>query len=178
MSTDTAPMKLKDDEPLITPLDNPFASASESEGEPAPKTRKPRSDAGKPRGPRGARRKVTGLSKKIEAAIAMVAAGVATVDSFDSAIILHNAERLGNAWAPVVETNPKVAQFFASLEKGGVWGAAIMSTAAVLLPILLHHRPDVLPMPLKVVAVSQVPPEILAQMGAAQNGSPMNPSGN
>lgn len=167
MAEDKPPMKVKDDEDV-----NPLVSGSAGNAfgvEDEPKTRKVRSDAGKPRGPRGSRRSGT-LSKKISSAIAMVAAGVATVDPFDSAIILHNADRLGNAWAPVVEQNPRIKQFFESLEKGGVWGSAIFATMSVALPIVAHHMPHVLPPPLKMLAASMLPPDMLQKMAQTQQG--------
>lgn len=163
--TDKPPTKVKDDDapmestnPFITNVDEGVDSS-----EPGEKKRRTRSDAGKPRGPRRGPRSST-LAKKISAAFAMVAAGVATVDAFDSQIILHNADRLGNAWAPVVEQNPKIKAFFDSLEKGGVWGNAIFSTLAVALPITLNHRADLLPAPLRAVAMSMIPPDIAARM--------------
>lgn len=171
MADDIAPKAVKDDEQEANPFVSGDPSSPLVDEDGTKKRRRTRSDAGKPRGPRGGRR-ASSLAKKISSAVAMVAAGVATVDPFDSAIILHNADRLGNAWAPVVEQNPKIAAFFASLEKGGVWGNAVFSTMAVALPILLHHRPDILPTPLRAVAVSMIPQEVTAMMvnQAAANG--------
>lgn len=180
--TDKPPAKVKDDDGLglmpegANPLvsGDPFVPDDSSE----PRKRRTRSDAGKPRGPRG--RRSNPLSKKISAAVAMVAAGVATVDPFDSAVILHNADKLGNAWAPVVEQNPKIAAFFNSLEKGGVWGNAVFSTLSVALPIMLHHMPDKLPPAVRALAASLIPPEIHARMAsmaqAAANGVAPNGS--
>jgi len=182
MSEDRPPAKVKDDDLGLMPEGgNPLVSGSGDPfvGEDEPKKRRTRSDAGKPRGPRRAR--ASTLSKKISAAVAMFAAGVAIVEPFDSAVILHNADKLGNAWAPVVEQNPKIAAFFNSLEKGGVWGNAVFSSLSVALPILLHHVPDRLPSPIRVLAASLIPPQIHAQMAsqaqAAANGFPSNGNG-
>lgn len=160
-TTDVPPMIVEDEEdnPLLTKtpdLDIP--------SEEAPRKRRKRSDAGQPRGPRGTRKRATTLAKKITSGVHLVAAGLSQIDTFDAAIVAHNAERLGNAWAPVVENNPRIAALFANLEKGGVWGAAILSSLSVALPILLHHRPDLLPPAAKAVAFSMIPPEIHAQM--------------
>lgn len=140
------------------------------EGVPAqdPPPRKQRSDKGKPRGPR--KKRSSPLARKISEAVAMAAAGVATIDEFDSAILLANADRLGKSWAPVVDSSPRVKQFFESLERGGVWGAAIMSTACVALPIVANHAPELLPPPLRALAVSLIPSEIRARMTVHAEG--------
>lgn len=115
-----------------------------------PKARKPRSDAGQPRGPR--KRRTSKLAPNLSAAFHMAAAALVAIDPFDAVVIGANADKLANAWAPVIEKNPRLLAAIANLEKGGVWGAAILTTAGVVLPILAHHKPDILPEPLRGMA--------------------------
>lgn len=165
-TTDIKPGKLSDAD-----KENPFivGDPSQTIGDDEPKPRKTRSDAGRPRGPRKGRK--TALAGKITQAANMVAAGLAAVDMFDSLIVSHNAENIGKSWAPVVEQNPRVKQFFESLEKGGVWGAAIISAASVALPIIAHHMPGALPAPVQAIAHGLIPEAMREQMQGMSDAS-------
>lgn len=115
--------------------------------------RKRRSDAGQPRGPRstsGPRRsaskaRVTSLAGRLASGVSLAAAGLATVDPYSAAVVGGNAEKLANAWAPVIANNPRIVAAINHLEKGGNIGAALLATGAVALPILVHHRPQWFP---------------------------------
>jgi hypothetical protein len=136
--TDTPPKEVVDEYP---PVD---------ENQDGGRKRRRRSDAGKPRGPR----KRNKLAPQIARAFHLVSAALVAVDPYDALVIGSNADKLGAAWGPVLERYPRVMQAIASLEKGGAWGAAILTTAGVALPIIYHHRPTVLPEPLRGLAAS------------------------
>lgn len=124
------------------------------------KRRKRRSDAGKPRGPRRSSRGVSAIAKKLSSGINLVAAVVSAVDVADGAIIGANADKLAQAWAPVINENQRALQILGQLEKGGHLGGAVLATGAVVLPILVRHRPDVFPPMVRAFALSLVPEEV------------------
>jgi len=140
------------------------------------RVRKRRSDAGKPRGPRsgGTRRvtkaRVTALAGKLSSGFNLVAAGLVSVDQYSALVVSQNAEKLGNAWAPVIAQNPRLVQVLDHLEKGGNLGAALLATGAVALPILVHHRPDWFPEHIRAVGRA-MGPQIPAQDGSGVNGA-------
>lgn len=133
-----------------------------------PKRRKPRSDAGKPRGPR--KKRSSKLAPQITRGLHLAAAALTAVDPYDAVVVAANAEKLGNAWGPVLERYPRVMQAIGNLEKGGVWGAAILTTASVALPILYHHNPQILPEPLRGMAAA-----MSSQYSSALAGSQPKP---
>lgn len=152
MSTDTVP----DIEAMLAEPDTFDADTidpkPESMGERIiGRVRKKRSDAGKPRGTttgsarRPSKAKIAALADKLAQGANLVAAGLMTVDPYSSTVVAHNAERLGNAWAPVIASNSRLARMINQLEQGGNIGAALLVTGSVALPILVHHRPQWFP---------------------------------
>lgn len=76
----------------------------------------------------------------------LAAAGITMRDPFDGLVIGMNADKLAEAYAPLIERDKRLQQLFAQLEKGGAYGAAITVTIGVAIPILVHHGklPDTL----------------------------------
>lgn len=83
---------------------------------------------------------------------------VSLADAFDGQVILANADELAEAWAKVAERHPRIKLALDGFERGGIYGAAAIATASVLLPILAHHR--------------LLPPS-MAQLGAIVGGPAM-----
>jgi hypothetical protein len=82
---------------------------------------------------------VSRIQGRLKEAISTVAAFASLREPFDGSIIFNNADKLAEAYAPLIERDKRLLQFFAQLEKGGAYGAAITVTIGVAIPILIHH---------------------------------------
>lgn len=77
--------------------------------------------------------------KRLTEIIRTVAGVIALRDPYSADVIGMNAERLGNAYSEVAAKHPKVLKAVEHFETGGVYGAAILATAGVVLPIGIYH---------------------------------------
>lgn len=107
------------------------------EAKPAPKAKPkdsppPKSDRPKGRPPE--------LQKQLEDMIMM--AGLMTagaINEFDGEVIRDNAASLAEAWYKVSQTNATVKRILQSMTETGAWSGAVMSTAAIAIPIMQNH---------------------------------------
>lgn len=77
--------------------------------------------------------------KAIAETLRLVGGLAAIADPVDGSIILQNADTLAEAWAPIFDRHPRLKVALSGIEAGGIYGAAIVATASVALPILAHH---------------------------------------
>ncbi len=68
-----------------------------------------------------------------------LAGALAIVDPFDGACIALNSRQVANAWGALAEQNERVRRLLEAALSGGAWGAALLATLTMLLPILVHH---------------------------------------
>jgi hypothetical protein len=92
------------------------------------------------------------LQKQLEEMIMM--AGLMTagaINEFDGEVIRDNAAALAEAWYKVSQTNATVKRILQSMTETGAWSGAVMSTAAIAIPIMQNHGaiPDSVPHPFK-----------------------------
>lgn len=109
-----------------------------------PKESKPKSDRPRGRPPE--------LQKQLEdlfLGIALMTGGA--INEFDGEVIRDNAESLAENWNKVAQSNAAVKRFLTSMMETGSWSGAIMSTSAVVIPIMQNHGviPGNIPTPFK-----------------------------
>lgn len=71
--------------------------------------------------------------------IATGAAFITMREPFDGTMIHANADKIADAYAPLIERNRRLQLMMMQLEKGGAYGAAITVTIGLAIPILIHH---------------------------------------
>jgi hypothetical protein len=111
------------------------------------------------------------------------------INEFDGEVIRDNAASLAEAWYKVSQTNATVKRILQSMTETGAWSGAVMSTAAIAIPIMQNHGaiPDSVPHPFKKplrlqTATPNAPdprgPYAPPMPGAVppQQGSPIQPS--
>jgi hypothetical protein len=86
------------------------------------------------------------------------------INEFDGEVIRDNAEALAENWNKVAQSNAAVKRFLTSMMETGAWSGAIMTTAAVAIPIMQNHGviPGNIPTPFK------TPPHLQTPQQAAQ----------
>lgn len=98
--------------------------------------------------PRGSKNKIGGnttsssmatTKKRITEIIRTMAGVIALRDPYSADVIGMNADRLGNAYSDVAAKHPKALKALQHFESGGVYGAALIATAGVVLPIGIYH---------------------------------------
>jgi hypothetical protein len=122
-----------------------------------PASKPPKSDRPRGRPPE--------LQKQLEdlfLGIGLMTAGA--VNEFDGEVIRDNAAALAENWAKVAQSNATVKKFLTSFMETGAWSGAIMSTAAVAIPIMQNHGaiPGNIPTPFK------TPPHLQRQQPATR----------
>lgn len=60
-------------------------------------------------------------------------------DSQCAQVIGTGAPVLAEKWTTVAEHNPAIRAFLVRAATGGVWGEALVATAAIALPVMQHH---------------------------------------
>jgi len=167
----------------VTPADTPPPAQTTLDGgaepleapndTPPKRARRKRADAGKPRGSRA--RTVTAstatIRKRLAEVFSMVGGVVSLLDAHDGRVILANAEPLADGWAKVAERHPRMRQALEGFEAGGVYGAAIVSTVMVVVPIMAHHR-MIPPNLLGAAAMAGVPVETAAPSSGTARATP------
>lgn len=133
------------DPPVATTTEPPAGEQTEPpeppNDKPPRKVRKPRSDRGRSRTARSPRDATpAALRKGLAQIISTVGGLVMFIDAYDGQVIAQNAEPLADGWAKVAERHPRVRGALGAFENGGVYGAAIIATVTVAMPILAHHR--------------------------------------
>ncbi len=92
-------------------------------------------------GARKARSMGTAATRKAIAGTVRLVGGLAALaDPIDGAHIVNNADTLAEAWAPVFDRHPRLKVALTGIEAGGIYGAAIVATLTVALPILARHN--------------------------------------
>lgn len=155
---------------------------------PPPAATKSRSDTPPPKEPsKETRGRPPVLQKQLEEMFLAMSMGVAVVgDSFDGEVIAENAHELAESWHKLAQQNPAVKRALEAMMQTGAWSGVLMTSAAVLVPILQNHGviPADIPHPFR------KPPRIGGPVvyqkdGSApinanvppQEGSPIKPSG-
>lgn len=64
---------------------------------------------------------------------------MAAGDHYSAHIIATRSGHLAEAWSDLAKQNPAVKRVLEGMLQGGAWGAVIMSTGAVVVPILGHY---------------------------------------
>jgi hypothetical protein len=108
--------------------------------------------------------------------------GVAVIgDAFDGEVVAENAHELAESWHKLAQQNPAVKRALEAMMQTGAWSGVLMTSAAVLVPILQNHGaiPADIPHPFKkppsVAINSDVRVPGMAPV-APQQGSPVKPS--
>lgn len=136
-------------EPLVAAMERDAAPGGFSRSMPPPRTRR---DAA-PKPPLTARSpKAKAMGKKITDGIVFLAGMVAIREPYDGQILAAGAPKLGETYAAVLEKHPKALAFLNQLETGGVYGAAVLATLSVALPLAAHHMGDGFPANLRPLA--------------------------
>lgn len=88
----------------------------------------------------GPKLSVASIKRRLTEAIRITAAGIMTRQPYDGMIIGENAELIADAYAPLIERNKQIRKAFEYLEGAGTYGAAVMVTVGVAIPILVNHN--------------------------------------
>lgn len=164
--------------------DTPPKPASVKPPQAAPtKPRKP--DAAPPKEPKQETRgRPPVLQKQLEETFLGLSMGVAVIgDSFDGEVIAENAHELAEAYYKLSLQNSAVKKALEAMMQTGAWSGVIMTTAAILVPILQNHGaiPAEIPHPFKkppgiAINADTVPGEPM-RTTPPQQGSAVKPSG-
>jgi hypothetical protein len=78
--------------------------------------------------------------QKLLTVLATVGTAVAMFEMTDGQIIIANAEQVAEATATLADEVPAVAKALDSMSTGGAWGGFFLAIAAMIIPILAHHK--------------------------------------
>lgn len=79
------------------------------------------------------------LAGRIESALTTLGTGVFILNADDGRIVIAGSHNLAVALDGLAKENPKVRAVLERALAGGAWGAVIMATAAIVVPILANH---------------------------------------
>lgn len=78
--------------------------------------------------------------EKLLTLLSTVGSAVLFFEQTDGTIILTNAENLAEATATLADEVPAVAKAIDAMSTGGAWGGFLLAIAAMIIPILSHHK--------------------------------------
>lgn len=103
-------------------------------GEPAT-SEQPAPPSGK-RGPRGGRKS---LQRDLQSLIASIGVGVSTVNAYDGAVILDNAEQTARRLDDLAKESPSIHRALSLLTGGTTGASVIFALAPIVIPIAHNH---------------------------------------
>jgi len=80
------------------------------------------------------------LASQLTELIQGLGAGISLIDKYDGMVIMQGGERLGHSLIGPARTNRKVRTALENMVQGGAWAAVVMASAAIIVPILAHHK--------------------------------------
>lgn len=79
------------------------------------------------------------ISRKLGGLFRTIGMLVSMRDEFDGHVIAEHSDTLADAYGDIIHKHPKLHRFFTIADVAEGYGAAILATLAVAVPILDHH---------------------------------------
>lgn len=88
----------------------------------------------------GGPRPKASTAKQVREIVTTVGSLVELADDYSGAVLVENADRLGDAVGKAAAHDARIARAISGLATGGVYGGLVLAIAAILLPIAARYR--------------------------------------